>query len=73
MNITAAGFNGDTIGARQFALCVEADGTSSLQGRTITLSENVDVTGTGANDPATHAFATAMTWSVNAYQALPPG
>jgi hypothetical protein len=72
VNVTAAGFNGDTIGTKQFALCVEADGTSSLQGRTISLSENVNVTGTGANGPAGDPYDTAMTWTVNAYQALLP-
>jgi hypothetical protein len=70
LTVTSAAFNGSA--SAQLALCVQADGTTSLQTRTLTVSGDVNVTGTAANDPAASAYANAMVWGVNAYQALIP-
>lgn len=73
LNVTAGAagaFNGSL--PVQLALCVEANGTASLQTRTLQTSTKVNVTGTGANDPAAAAYANAMNWFVNAYQGVLP-
>jgi hypothetical protein len=71
LNVTAVGFAGNVVGDKPLALCLQANGTSSLQTRTISVAEDINVS-TGGNDPTPDAFDTAMTWTVNAYQALVP-
>jgi hypothetical protein len=50
LTVSSAAFNGSA--AANLALCIEADGTASLLPRTIQANVDVNVTGTGANDPA---------------------
>jgi len=65
---TAGGFNGTA--TAQYDLCVQADGVSSLQTRVITAADAITVSG-GGTVPAA-PFANAMTWNLNAYQAVIP-
>lgn len=67
-------FNGGTIsaGSANMVLCVVANGTTALNTRTITGSLDINVTGTGANDPAAPALVNADVWTVNAFQAMIP-
>lgn len=66
----ASNFNGTATSS--YNLCVEVDGTTSLQTRTLQASVDVGVTGTGANDPGAAAADDAQVWGLNAYQALIP-
>jgi hypothetical protein len=66
----ASNFNGTATSS--YNLCVEVDGTTSLQTRTLQASVDVGVTGTGANDPGAAAADDAQVWGLNAYQAVIP-
>jgi len=66
LTVPAASFNG--AGNIDLSLCLVGGGNALSIPRTITASVNVDVTGTGANDPAASTFTTVDTWTTNAYQ-----
>ena len=66
----AGGGNFNGIATSQYDLCIEADGVTSLQTRTITASDAITVSGGGTVPTA--PFANAMTWGLNAYQGLIP-
>jgi hypothetical protein len=74
LSVAEAAFDGDGAnGAANFMLCLQASGTTALSApRTIQSSIDVNITGTGANDPAAKAFATIDVWDANAYQGLIP-
>lgn len=59
-------------GALQLSLCIETATNAALTPRTITSSQDVVITGTGAVDLAAQSYATLDTWVVNAYQGLAP-
>ena len=69
LSVTAAAFNGVTDGGANLMVCLQANGTSALSiPRTIAASVDVNITGTGPNDPAASSFATIDIWDTNAYQ-----
>ena len=70
LNVPTTSFAGAA--SNQYNLCVLADGTDSLQTRTIQANVAVGVTGTGSNSPAASSFANAQVWGLNAYQGLIP-
>jgi len=63
-------FNGQA--SEDNALCVVVNGTSTLNTRVINMSEQVLVTGTGANPQPATGLSTVDTWGLNAYQAVIP-
>jgi len=63
-------FNGQA--SEDNALCVVVNGTSTLNTRTINMSEQVLVTGTGANPQPATGLSAVDTWGLNAYQAVIP-
>lgn len=72
LSVPAAAFNGVTDGGANLMVCLTAGGTASLTApRTIQAAIDIDITGTGANDPAIGSYATIDTWDVNAYQGSP--
>lgn len=70
LTVPQAAFNGTA--TTNFDLCILANGTTALMPRTITGNVDINVTGTGANDPAAPALANADGWTVNAFQAMLP-
>jgi hypothetical protein len=64
------GFNGAF--ANEWLLCIEANGTTTLQARTFQANVDIAVTGAGPNDPGASTFLNAQVWGLNAYQALIP-
>lgn len=76
LTIPQASYNGgvNPAGANStvFELCIVGNGTTALQPRTLTGTVNINVTGTGANDPAAPALVNADVWTVNAFQAMIP-
>lgn len=73
--IPTAAFNGGASGgaaSEDNALCVVVNGTSTLNTRTISMSEQVLVAGTGANQQAATGFSPVDVWGLDAYQAIIP-
>jgi len=69
LSLPAAAFNGSA--TNSFNACIEANGTDSLQARTIQANVDISVS-TGGNDPAASAYASGQVWVLNAYQAFIP-
>lgn len=70
LTLPAGAFNG--MQSASFSVCILGNGTSSLSARTIAGSINVNVTGTGANDPAASSSGNIDVWTLNAFAATLP-
>lgn len=73
LTLTAAAFNGGIVtGANNLiSICLQVDGTTPLTSRDIIGTYDIQVSGTGANDPG-EASATWQTWRPNGWQAFMP-
>jgi hypothetical protein len=69
LTVPAAAFDGNGAnGGANFGICLVGSGTAFSVPRTIQASVDVNVSGTGANDPAATSLANIDTWITNAYQ-----
>ncbi len=71
--LPAAVFNGaGTTQAADVTICAQVAGNAVLQTRTIKAAVDINVTGTGPNDPGIDAYTTIMQWQSNGYQGIIP-
>lgn len=72
LTLPSAVFNGAVRAAANVVLCAQVAGNTTLQTRTIKAAADINVTGTGANDPAIETYTTVMNWQSNGYQGVIP-
>jgi hypothetical protein len=70
LTLPTGAFNG--MQSVDLSFCIVGKGTSSLNPRTISGSIDVNVTGTGANDPAASTAGNVDVWTLNAFQTAIP-
>ncbi len=75
LSLLAATFDGGSTSAAAgtgIVMCAQVAGNSVLSTRTIKAATDINVTGTGANDPAMDPYTTIMQWQSNGYQGIVP-